>query len=93
MFFKHLAKHGQKQYCKQQCKLVGRIEYPETVIINSYLFGNPWIEDVLINLIERGVNITILVEGNPVAGKGDKYSLKRLKEKGAIIYEMRSADE
>ncbi len=62
------------------------------VILNSYLFANPWIEDILMRLMERGVNITILVEGNPVAEKENKDSLKRLKDEGAIIYEMKSSD-
>ena len=59
------------------------------VIISSYTFGNPWIEDALIRLVERGVNVSVLIEGNPVAEKGDESSIIKLKEKGITIYEMK----
>ncbi|RLF57156.1 MAG: hypothetical protein DRN25_06965 [Thermoplasmata archaeon] len=59
------------------------------VIIDSYTFGNPWIEDALIRLVESGVNVSILVEGDPVAEKGAESSIIKLKEKGITIYEMK----
>ncbi|MCD6467770.1 MAG: lamin tail domain-containing protein [Thermoplasmata archaeon] len=62
----------------------------ETLLLNVYEISNPLIEKTLEKLLSKGVDVKILVEGNPVGGISveEKRMLQNLWGKGAKVYVM-----
>jgi len=65
----------------------------DEILLNVYELTNEYLTEILEGLLERGVKIGILVEGNPVGGMKDEeiYLLNRLSSKGADVYLMNGA--
>jgi phosphatidylserine/phosphatidylglycerophosphate/cardiolipin synthase-like enzyme len=66
-----------------------------TVYINLYQFHNPFLMDAVLNASNRGVQVKVLLEGDPVGGLSDagKYVAWKLTEAGCKVRFMISSVE
>lgn len=58
-----------------------------SIYLNVYEFTNPYIGDALVNALNRGVDVKVLLEGGPVGGLSDdeKYIADKLNDSGAEV--------
>lgn len=58
-----------------------------SIYLNVYEFTNPYICDALMNALNRGVDVKVLLEGGPVGGISDdeKYIASKLNDSGAEV--------
>ncbi|MBL7117754.1 MAG: lamin tail domain-containing protein [Candidatus Syntrophoarchaeum sp.] len=63
-----------------------------SLFINLYQFENPYLMDVVLDALNRGVTVCLLLEGSPVAGIKDEglYIAGEIKERGG---EVRFSDD
>jgi cardiolipin synthase len=58
-----------------------------TLYINLYEFDNPYLMDSIVDALERGVNVKVLLEGSPVGGITDEewYIAGTIAERGGEV--------
>ena len=58
-----------------------------SLYINLYQFENTYLMDVVLDALNRGVNVCLLLEGNPVGGVKDEelYIAARIRERGGRV--------
>ncbi len=58
-----------------------------SLYVNLYQFESPYLMDVVLDALNRGVNVSLLLEGNPVGGIKDEelYIAKEIKERGGAV--------
>ncbi len=58
-----------------------------SLYVNLYQFENPYLMDVVLDALNRGVNVSLLLEGNPVGGIKDEelFIAKQIKERGGAV--------
>ena len=58
-----------------------------SLYLNLYEFDNPFLMDVLVDALKRGVNVCLLLEGSPVGGITDeeRYIAKKIAERGGTV--------
>ncbi|MDI6810857.1 MAG: phospholipase D-like domain-containing protein, partial [archaeon] len=58
-----------------------------SLYLNLYEFDNPFLMDVLVDALKRGVNVCLLLEGSPVGGIKDEelYIAAKIKERGGTV--------
>ncbi|MEA2075176.1 MAG: phospholipase D-like domain-containing protein [Euryarchaeota archaeon] len=63
-----------------------------SLYINLYQFDNPYLMDILVDALDRGVNVWLLLEGTPVGGITDeeRYIAETIQESGG---DVRFADD
>ncbi|MGB2728107.1 MAG: phospholipase D-like domain-containing protein [Halobacteriota archaeon] len=63
-----------------------------SLLINLYQFENPYLMDIVLDALNRGVTVCLLLEGSPVAGIQDDglYIAGEIKERGG---EVRFSDD
>lgn len=61
-----------------------------SILICSYTLDNPGLADALVSALGRGVEVSILLEGNPVkaAGSDQALAVNRLSSAGASVLQM-----
>ena len=70
-------------------------EAQKEIDVNVYEFTSPSMAGAMARARERGINVTVLVEGGPVGGIGspEKSVINRLWSRGVPVYEMGPAGE
>ncbi|MDH7509752.1 MAG: phospholipase D-like domain-containing protein [Methanolinea sp.] len=60
------------------------------ILVAVYEFTSPVLAGALVEAADRGVNVTVLLEGGPVGGipKEEKWVISRLEEHGIPVYTM-----
>jgi len=58
-----------------------------SLFINLYQFENTYLMDVVLDALNRGVNVCLLLEGNPVGGIKDEelYIAEKIRERGGEV--------
>jgi len=58
-----------------------------SLYINLYQFDNPYLMDILVDALDRGVNVWLLLEGTPVGGVMDeeRYIAETIQESGGEV--------
>ena len=58
-----------------------------SLYINLYQFDNPYLMDILVDALDRGVNVWLLLEGTPVGGVTDEewYIAETIQESGGDV--------
>ena len=58
-----------------------------SLFINLYQFENPYLMDIVLDALNRGVNVCLLLESNPVGGIRDEelYIAEKIKERGGEV--------
>ena len=58
-----------------------------SLCINLYQFENPYLMEAVLDALNRGVNVCLLLEGSPVGGIKDEelYIVEKIKEKGGAV--------
>jgi cardiolipin synthase len=58
-----------------------------SMYINLYQFENPYLMDIVLDALERGVDVYLLLEGNPIGGVNDEelYIAEKIAERGGNV--------
>ncbi len=58
-----------------------------SLYINLYQFENPYLMDLVLDALDRGVNVFLLLEGNPIGGINDEelYIAAKIKARGGEV--------
>ncbi len=58
-----------------------------SLYVNMYQFENPYLMDLILDALNRGVNVYVLLEGSPVGGIKDeeRYIVEKIKIGGATV--------
>jgi cardiolipin synthase len=58
-----------------------------SLYINLYQFENPYLMDLVLDALERGVDVYLLLEGNPIGGINDEelYIAEKIAERGGNV--------
>lgn len=58
-----------------------------SLYLNLYEFDNPFLMDIVVDALNRGVNVCLLLEGSPVGGITDeeRYIAKKIAERGGTV--------
>ncbi len=58
-----------------------------SLYVNLYQFENPYLMDLILDALNRGVNVYVLLEGSPVGGIKDeeRYIVEKIKIRGGTV--------
>jgi phosphatidylserine/phosphatidylglycerophosphate/cardiolipin synthase-like enzyme len=58
-----------------------------SLYINLYQFENPYLMDLVLDALDRGVNVFLLLEGNPIGGINDEelYTAAKIRARGGEV--------
>jgi len=58
-----------------------------SLYVNLYQFENPYLMDIILDALNRGVNVYVLLEGSPVGGIKDeeRYIAEKIKIRGGTV--------
>ena len=58
-----------------------------SMYINLYQFENPYLMDLVLDALDRGVNVFLLLEGNPIGGINDeeRYIAAKIRARGGEV--------